>query len=57
MPVKPVKRGDKFRLVEPGGKIAKNSSGTAIDGGGHSSRSQAQRQANAVNANSGKKKR
>lgn len=51
MPVKVRKRGNKYRLIEPSGKIAKNKGGTAIDGGGHSSKAKAQRQANAVNAN------
>lgn len=49
MPVKVVKRGEKFRVVEAStGRIAKRG-GTAIDGGGHSSRSSASSQARAVN--------
>ena len=52
MPVKVTKRKDKFRVVESNtGKIAKNKSGTAVDGGGHNTRSGAQRQASAVNIN------
>lgn len=51
MPAKVVKRGDKFRVVEPSGKLVKNRSGSPVDGGGHSSREKAQRQAAAVNAN------
>ena len=52
MPVKTVKRGKKFRVVEAAtGKIAKNKSGTAIDGGGHLSKGMSNRQARAVNAN------
>jgi len=49
VPVKVVKRGKKYRLVEPSGKIARNKGGTAIDGGGHSSASGAKKQAAAVN--------
>lgn len=49
MPVSVKKRGGKYRLVEPGGKIAKNKAGTAIDGGGHDSQAKAKRQADAVN--------
>ena len=56
MPVKTVKRGDKFRVIEASiGKIAKNAAGTALDGGGHSSNAGASRQARAVNANTKKK--
>ena len=52
MPVKVVKRGEKFRVVEAStGRIAKNQGGTAVDGGGHSSRSAASSQARAVNRN------
>jgi len=50
MPVKIVKRGDKYRVIEAGtGKIAKNKGGTALDGGGHESKNMASRQARAVN--------
>jgi len=50
MPVKAVKRGDKWRVVESSnGKIAKNKGGTAVDGGGHSSKSSAQAQCRAIN--------
>lgn len=45
MPISVKKIKDKFRLVEPDGSIAKNKKGTAIDGGGHSSRSDASKQA------------
>jgi len=52
MPVKTVKRGKKFRVVEAAtGKIAKNKGGTALDGGGHASKGKSNRQARAVNAN------
>ena len=49
MPLAIAKRGKRFRLVEPSGSIAKNSKGTAIDGGGHSSREKAEKQRNAIN--------
>lgn len=51
MPAKVVKRGNKFRVVEPNGKLVKRSNGKAVDGGGHTSKDKAQRQANAINAN------
>ena len=52
MPVKVAKRGDKYRVVEAAsGKIAKNKGGTALDGGGHSSKAKATSQARAVNRN------
>ena len=57
MPVHVVKRGDKYRIVEKSGKIAINSAGTAIDGGGHNSKEAAQRQATAVNISLKKKKK
>lgn len=57
MPVYVEKRKDKYRLVEPSGSIAKNKSGTAIDGGGHVSKAAAQKQATAVNINLHKKKK
>lgn len=57
MPVHVEKKGNKFRVVEPSGKIAKNSAGTAIDGGGHSSKVAAQKQATAVNISLHKKKK
>lgn len=50
MPVKVVRRGKKYRLIDPDGKIAKNKAGTAIDGGGHQKREMAERQARAVNS-------
>lgn len=55
MPVKVVKKGDKFRVVESStGNITKRS-GSAVDGGGHSSKAKAQSQARAINANTEKK--
>lgn len=56
MPVTVAKRGGKFRVVEPGGGVAKNRAGTAIDGGGYGSKSRAARQARAVNARKHAKK-
>lgn len=57
MPVKIVKRGDKFRVVESStGEIAMTSKGNARDGGGHTSRNKAQRQANAINVNEKRKR-
>ena len=51
MPVCVEKRGEKWRVVEcDSRKIAKNASGTAADGGGHSSSSKAMSQARAINA-------
>jgi hypothetical protein len=56
MPVKVVKRGDKFRVIESEtGRIAKNSSGSAIDGGGFKSKTRAGSQARAVNASLSKR--
>lgn len=50
MPAKVAKRGRRYRVVEAdSGRLVKNRSGTAVDGGGHSSRSQAERQAKAIN--------
>lgn len=49
MPVKVSKRRGKFRVVEPGGKLARNKAGTTVDGGGHKSKTTAQKQCNAIN--------
>lgn len=49
MPVKVQKKGRKFRIIE-NGRIAKNSSGTALDGGGHISKPKAEAQARAINS-------
>lgn len=51
MPVRCVVRRNKFRIVEPDGTIAKNSTGGALDGGGHETRADCNRQARAINAN------
>lgn len=50
MPVKVSKRRGRFRIVEGSGRIAKTKRGNAVDGGGHSSKAKAVRQANAINA-------
>ncbi len=50
MPVTVRKSGSKYRVVErDGGAVAKNSSGTAVDGGGHESEERAKKQASAIN--------
>ena len=42
---------DKYRVVESDtGRIAKNQKGTALDGGGHTLKSDADKQARAINA-------
>lgn len=54
MPVTCEKRDGEWRVVEgKGGSIAKNSSGTSVDGGGHESEAACKRQARAINANQG----
>lgn len=40
----------KYRVVEPSGKIAKNKSGTAVDGGGHTIKEACMKQARAINS-------
>lgn len=53
MPVKIVKRGNKFRVVEAAtGRIAKTATNKARDGGGHEAKAKAQRQARAINSKS-----
>jgi hypothetical protein len=49
MPAKVSKRGGKYRVVEPSGKVVRNRAGTAVDGGGHRSKAKAQAQARAIN--------
>lgn len=52
MPVKVVKRGDKYRIVEEVNgeeRIVKTGKGNAVDGGGHKTREEADRQARAIN--------
>lgn len=53
MPACARKRGDKWRVVEcEGGALVRNKKGTPVDGGGHDSEREAQRQASAINARS-----
>lgn len=50
MPVKTAKRGKKYRVIEAGtGHVAKNKSGAALDGKGHSTKKAAIKQVRAVN--------
>ncbi len=50
MPVRVIKQGPKFRVVEgPQGKIAKNKGGSAVDGGGHITKEKAIKQSQAIN--------
>jgi len=56
MPVKVVKRGAKFRVIEAdSGKLATTDKGTARDGGGHETEAKAERQARAINMHIAKK--
>lgn len=48
MPARAVKRGDKYRVVEPSGTLVKRG-GKAVDGGGHPSLAAAKKQAAAIN--------
>lgn len=50
MPVKVKRLAGRFRVVEAEGeKLARNSAGTPVDGGGHRSEAAARRQATAIN--------
>ena len=49
MPVSVQKRGKKYRIVEPNGRLARTGNGNPRDGGGHASRAKAERQARAMN--------
>jgi len=50
MPVKVMKKRDKYRVVESAtGKIVRNAAGTALDGGGHRTKIRAVAQVNAIN--------
>jgi len=54
MPVHVVKRGSKYRVVEPSGRIAhakkaSGQTGKPVDGGGHRSRVRAEAQAGHIN--------
>jgi len=58
MPVVVRKRRGKYRVVEAdSGRIAKSSKGHAADGGGHGTKTKADRQARAINAAWSRKKR
>ena len=57
MPVRVMKHGPKFRVIESNGNIAKNSSGSALDGGGHSTKNAAVKQVQAVNISLQKRKK
>jgi len=57
MPVRVIKQGPKYRVIEPNGKIAKNSKGSAMDGGGHSTRDAAIKQVQAINISLRKRKK
>jgi hypothetical protein len=51
MPAKVVKRGNKYRVVDADSEqVVHTASGSAADGGGHSSEEAAKRQARAINA-------
>jgi len=57
MPTKVVKRGNKFRIVEVNtGRIAKNKGGTAMDGGGRTTRAPVLSQNAAVNIKQARKR-
>lgn len=49
MPARVRKIGDKWRVIEPSGSVVTNKAGTAVDGGGHTSKHRAQMQAAAIN--------
>lgn len=51
MPVHTEQKGGKWRVLDPDGSIAKNKAGTAVDGGGHTSKSDAVAQVQAININ------
>lgn len=50
MPVHVEKRGNRYRVVEPSGRIAKTGKGNPRDGGGHSSKVKANAQVRAINS-------
>ena len=49
MPARVRKQGNKWRVVEPSGRLVRNNSGKPVDGGGHESKTKAERQARAIN--------
>jgi len=56
MPVSVKKQGDKYRVVEEDGSIAKNAAGTSVDGGGHDTRRAAIAQVTAINLSERRKR-
>ncbi len=57
MPVSLKKIRKKWRIVGPDGKIEKNRSGTAVDGGGSTSKTKVLAQVQAINLRLRRKKR
>jgi hypothetical protein len=55
MPVHCERRGGKWRIVDPSGKVTKNKKGTAVDGGGHASKDACNKQAQAINTSLSKR--
>ena len=56
MPLKGKKINGKWRIIEADtGEIAKNDSGTALDGGGHETPAQASRQISAISISKARK--
>lgn len=49
MPYKVQKRGDKYRLLDQNGRIAKTKTGKAMDGGGKKSKAAVEKQMTAIN--------
>lgn len=56
MPAKVQKRGDKYRVVEPSGKLVTRN-GSAVDGGGFKSKESAVKQAQAINLSQKRRKK
>jgi hypothetical protein len=56
MPISVDKKDKKWRLVDPSGKVAKNRSGTPLDGGGYASKEHAISQMSAINLSIRRKK-
>lgn len=57
MPVECAKRGDKYRIVGPDGRIEETASGRPRDGGGHETEAECQRQMRAINEGEDRRKR
>lgn len=56
MPLTVKKIGKKYRVIEKNtGKPAKNAAGTALDGGGHSSKAQAESQISGISISKARK--